>query len=224
MRYLCSPGVKRLLLSRDAIFYDLLSDHAEPLLNLLQLNSNLLWQQRWLLSLGGGGTTTISSTFSEVYSSMLNTAALVLRYHFFQQNMPLNTKIQYAKLVLVNHRTTLIEAIVFVNVRRPLLSRKVAHNLHPETRCYLAFVHVQCLRPQRQLPLSGADGALQEALFLLKLPHHLQLGIHLIIVTNKKINKIAWNTPHWPNKKSCVSAYILVLYSLKVKVETHLCF
>lgn len=45
--------------------------------------------------------------------------------------------------------------------------------------CYLAFIHVQSLCSQCQLSLGGADGALQEAFLLLKLPHHLQLSVDL---------------------------------------------
>lgn len=44
---------------------------------------------------------------------------------------------------------------------------------------YLAFVHVQGLCSQRKLSLRSAYGALQKALFLLQLPHDLQLSIHL---------------------------------------------
>ena len=44
---------------------------------------------------------------------------------------------------------------------------------------YLAFVHVQGLCAQGQLPLRSTDGALQEALLLLQLAHHLQLGVDL---------------------------------------------
>lgn len=44
---------------------------------------------------------------------------------------------------------------------------------------YLAFVHVQRLCSKRQLSLRSTDGALQEALLFLKLPHHLQLCIDL---------------------------------------------
>lgn len=47
------------------------------------------------------------------------------------------------------------------------------------TTRYLAFVHVQSLRAKSQLPLCSIDRALQEALLLLKLPHHLQLSVDL---------------------------------------------
>ena len=45
---------------------------------------------------------------------------------------------------------------------------------------HLAFVHVQGLCSQGQLPLCSTDGALQEALLLLQLAHHLQLGVDLV--------------------------------------------
>ena len=51
---------------------------------------------------------------------------------------------------------------------------------HPEAWApYLAFVHVQGLCPQGQLPLCSTDGALKEALLLFQLAHHLQLGVDL---------------------------------------------
>lgn len=49
--YLCSSGIKWFFLPWDAVFHDFLSDQAEPLLNLLQLNSHLLWKCCGFLSL-----------------------------------------------------------------------------------------------------------------------------------------------------------------------------
>lgn len=49
--HLCSSSIEGLLLPRYAVFDDLFSDEAEPLLHLLQLSPHLLREQRWVLSL-----------------------------------------------------------------------------------------------------------------------------------------------------------------------------
>lgn len=49
--YLCSSSVEGLFLPGNAVLNHLLSDQPEPLLNLLQLSSHLLWQRCRILSL-----------------------------------------------------------------------------------------------------------------------------------------------------------------------------